>query len=269
MTEATETKPFIAGRFHSISSTWLWEQCPQAYKFQYVDRVPRQQQTVPIYMRRGSVVHRALEVAFVAAKDKKLDGPLMDCAEEAIEGLREAWVEYEMPKIGGELEDNIALLLDTLETLGPIKGSDVLGAEHKFLTSTIDGTNFIGYADLMMRTGPESLLIRDWKISSAVKSAEEITHSMQSNMYGWAAQEEWPWAERIYVSEYYPPVQTEVMVLMDPEAMADCLARFEADAEEIETATEYEARKGERCGGCEYASICPAIKMIPKEQLDF
>lgn len=261
---------FVRGRFHSISSTWLWEQCPQAYEFQYVRRVERVQKAVPIYMRRGSAIHQAMEYAFKEAQETKHNGPLIDLSKAALHGLELAWVEYEMPTKGGEREDAIALTLETLEELGDVRGEDVLGVEHKFLTQTEDGTGFIGYADLVLRTGPESLLVRDWKITSSVKSDEEIQNSMQANMYGWAAQQEWPWATRIYNSEYYPPVQQEVMVALDPEAMADCLARFEADVEEIETTSKYTPRPGsEKCAGCEYARICPAIKQIPEEQFNF
>lgn len=264
-----EAKPFRQGRFHSISSCKMWETCPRQYRYTYVDHVKTTERDVPQSWRFGTCVHAAMEGAFKAQIDRRSDGPMADNVEAGLEALRVSWAKEDMPVRGGQYEDAIGIVRATLDHLGPVNFADILGVEHKFLTTTEDGANFVGYADLILRVGPSSLLVRDWKVSRWAKDAEYVSSTLQLNMYGWASREEWPWAETVYVSEYYPPINEEVMVALDPEVMIDTLARFEADVEAIEIETEYVPQVGDHCRTCSFTEMCPAITSVPKEQLNF
>lgn len=269
------------GRRHSISSTALWEKCKLAYKLAYIDRVKRKQEAVPVAWRKGSVAHAGLEAAFKGVQAFGAPAPMtdfwiMEPDDPETEGanfgaaaaVRAAWVEYQLDDLPeSELDDMLKMLYETLEALGTVDGSAVLGVEFRFLCETEDNAGFIGYADLVLKIGEKSILIRDWKNTIYKKDPDQIATGMQTTMYAWSATRVWPWAETIYMSEYYPPLQDEVMVPMDPENILDSLARFEADVEEIESATEWPPNVAPHCDDCEFREQCPAFVEVHETEV--
>lgn len=259
----------MSGRHHSVSSVTKYEECPKAYWFNYVVRQKVPDRVVPQHWRFGTVVHKALEVAFLTMRERSMTGSLSQARTEAFEALRDSWAAEQMPTTGGELDRALGIVDATLEVLTVDSAADILGVEEKLLSTTEDGTNFIGFADLVLRIGPESLLVRDWKVTSKANSADYVLHSLQLNMYGHFLRSEHPWATHVYAEEYYPPTNVFVRVKQDPELVADALSRFEAVVESIETDTEYEPRTGEHCSWCLYSAFCPAMGAVPPEQFDF
>lgn len=255
MTAATARR----GRRHSVSSTRLFLQCALAYKLQYLSKV-RVDRPVPVHWRFGTVLHAALEAVY-RAHAERVPGVDLDVSVNYPEGraaLDASWAELDMPVRGGEHDRAIGMLQDVLDQHEPLDPADVLGVEHKFLGSTPDGTLVVGYADLVLRLGRDAIEVRDHKVTSRVSKSETLASDYQLNTYGWLALQDWSWAEKVYVSHHYPPVQSVVRVLTTEETREDALAQMEATAEMIETETDFSPRVGDHCTSCAYRPQCPA-----------
>jgi CRISPR/Cas system-associated exonuclease Cas4 (RecB family) len=254
----------VSGQWHSVSSVTTMEMCPQKYWYQYVDHTDVGERLVPVHWRFGSVLHQGLEWAYKAMLELGLTGPMTQVREQGRAGIHDAWVEYQMPTTGGELDRAIAMLDATLESLTVDRADESLGVEMRLKAPMDDGNNFIGFGDVFLRIGEEDLLIRDWKITSRAHSVDDIESDFQLLMYAWACAEMYPWARNVWVEHFYPPkvIRHEtpnVRALMDPERVKGALARFEADVREIEGTTDFAPRVSSECSSCVYSHLCPAM----------
>lgn len=246
----------MSGRYHSVSSTRTYEECPQRYEYKYVRRMEHRGE-VPMAWRYGTVVHAGLEAALRAFQAE--GGALADHFGVANEAVARAWVEEQMPPRGGDRDRAMELVQEALARMeGQFGKDDVLGVEHKFLDSLPDGSRVVGFADLALRLGPTSLEVKDHKVTSNVRTPEELAADYQLNIYATLARQQWPWAESLYVSHHYPTLGKEVRVLVDEDLRLDAVSRFEAVVEMIEMDRDYEPRTGEWCMDCPFQDICPA-----------
>lgn len=252
------------GRYFSVSAVTRYEVCPQAFKFDYVDRIKRPESTVPEHWRFGSVVHAGFEALYALAKAEGLELPVDDPDVDARlgEAVRAAWSKYEMPEHGGELDRAIGMVLEGTSSHPPLRPEDILGVEMKLVRVTADGTIVVGYADLITRADPETVRITDHKITSKLASREKLTYDLQGNTYAWMAGEEFPWATRVLFEHHYPPVNERVEVEVDPEGAKDAVSRIEAIAEAVEMDAEFKPRVSEECEYCNHQAICPAWKSV-------
>lgn len=247
----------MSGRVHSVSSVSSYEECPKAWEFNYLRRV-KPEGLAPEHWRFGTVVHAGFEAAYTHARDEKLDIHSDEVWEVASARLRESWAEEQMPTHGGELDRALGILAKSLAEHPDLAPADILGVEHKLLHDTPDGTRVIGFADLIVRLGPESVGIEDHKITSRTKSAQDLQYDFQLNTYGWMVLREFPWAKTVYGTHHYPPVGKRVTVQLTREGMEEAVARMEATAEATELDDEYAPAPGEHCSSCQFKPQCPA-----------
>lgn len=186
--------------------------------------------------------------------------------EAALRALRASWVEEQMPAHGGELDRAIDVVTETLEDL-TIRGEDIVGVEQRLRFRTPDGSIFIGYADLIHKLGPKSVDVLDWKVTSKKVPADELEHNFQLNMYGGAVRAMYPWAENVYGTHYYPPIQEHVRVSLSMTGYEEALARFEAVVEMVEIDERFAPRPGDYCADCVFQAECPAMGAVPTDQL--
>lgn len=248
----------LRGRHHSVSSTKQYEECPQAYHFGRILRAPPGDHWVkPWPWRQGSAVHKALEVAYLGHQSARPRAHMRDQTGAAVAALRQAWTDEGLSATGGDLDRAIEMTQTALERES-CRPADILGVEHKFHTRTPDGTIVIGYADVVLADGSNTLRIRDHKITSNKLRGQDLIDDYQLNLYAWCARREWPWAERILGEHHYPPAATSVTVELTEAGMLDAVARLEAVAELVEEDRTWTPRPGAQCHGCAWRHICPA-----------
>lgn len=241
----------------SISAERTYTECPRRWHYRYVTKPDVGDRTTPYPMRFGSVVHAGLEAAYSDHHANRRSGSLSPSWPVAANGVRAAWDEYDMPPDGGELDRALGMVARACEVFH-VEHSDILGVEHKFVTTTPGGVDFIGYADLILRADETTVEVRDYKVTAKMLSAEELAADMQGCMYAHFALQEWPWAQRVRFSHYYPNHQKLVAVDLDPDTITEMVERFDLIAEMISTDTTFEPIRGDWCDWCEYRGICPA-----------
>lgn len=245
----------IARPWHSVSSTRQYEECPRTYCFAYVDRVEIDR-LVPDTWRFGSVVHAGLEAAYVALQ---ADRPLEEVVASALERTCASWSEEEMAADPTAFDRALELVgRAARKAVEETLPSDVLGVEHRLVGRTSSGRRVIGFADLCLRVGPDTVEIRDHKVTSHARTEDELRSDYQLAIYAWLARQEWPWATRILASHHYPTLDRVVRVELARDAIDRAAEHLEATARTADEDTTCLAKPGEHCEWCVYQDLCPA-----------
>ena len=238
---------------HSVSSCSEYERCPRRFQYGYVQRLP-QDRHVPEAWRVGTVVHRALEVAY---QEVAAGTPLPDTRADALAALVEAWHKEELPEDEARLADVESLVTDAIAG-DPIGVGEILGVEQYFRATMGDGLRFGGFADLVLRRADATVEIVDHKVTRYARTAEQLREDRQLNLYGQFALLRYPWAKRVVVTHHYPPLRTTVSAELDPATMRATVDGLVAIATRAQADTEYRPSPGEHCDNCPWADRCEA-----------
>jgi len=244
-----------------------YEECPKAYEFRYLIK-PEVTEDDADHLKIGRAVHAGFEEAYKVFKARGLSGSLIAVECEAIDKLRSEWIDAGLEDHQAQLEAAEAAVRRTLLTRSS-HHENIIGIEVEFDLPTPAGYNFIGYADLVEKVGPDAVEILDWKITYKPKDTDEVFRSFQLNNYAWAVREMWPWAKTVWAGENYPMVDQAVRVQLVDEHIEFAAARLDADIEAVLAETEWPTRTGYQCKWCSYRNLCPAMADLPDDQLDW
>jgi CRISPR/Cas system-associated exonuclease Cas4 (RecB family) len=239
-----------------VSSTREYERCPRRYRFAYVERIPADRGLAPEGWRFGTVVHRGLEVGYRRHQAVGDSPSLAHAIPAALQAVDDALARERMPD-GANRERAADVVRRSLATT-QIDPDDILGVEHYFRAEATDGFRVAGTADLVVRTGPHSLEIRDHKVTRQLKTPAQLVADFQLNVYGWLAQREWPWAEQITIAHHYPLGGELVRVDLDPAQADAAITHVRNVAARAKADTEFAPIPGENCTSCVWARHCPA-----------
>lgn len=238
---------------HSVSSCSEYERCPRRFQYGYVQRLP-QDRHVPEAWRLGTVVHRALEVAY---QEAAAGAPLASTRGDALRALAESWRAEELPDDDARIADAESLVVDAIER-DPIGIEEILGVEQYFRATLGDGLRFGGFADLVLRRGERTVEIVDHKVTRYARTADDLRADRQLNLYGHFARLKYPWARRVVVTHHYPPLRATVSAELDPATMRRTVEGLIAIAARAQSDTEYRPSPGEHCDHCPWADRCEA-----------
>jgi CRISPR/Cas system-associated exonuclease Cas4 (RecB family) len=235
------SRPLAHHRWHSVSSSSAYEECPRRYQFAYVDRVPEPRTQVPESWRFGTVVHAGLEVGYQRHRDVGFSQNLAHTIPAA---------RYRAERVVGRSLANTRLW-----------PAEILGVEHFFRTVTPEGLRIAGAADLVLKVGADGVEIRDHKVTRYVRTPEQLVSDFQLNLYGWLAQQTWPWAQRVFVSHHYPLMRSVVRVELDQARVAETIERLRATAGLAEADVAFAPTPGAHCSRCAYRGHCDAAQL--------
>jgi hypothetical protein len=141
-------------------------------------------------LRGGASVRSCIEVSKVGYRTHHAVGNSADLGHAipaALEAVREAWISERMTEDREALERAGRIVSRSLATTR-LEPHDLLGVEHYFRSETPDGWHVAGAADLVVRTGPRGLEVRDHKVTHNHSTPAQLVHDFQLNPYGWLAQ---------------------------------------------------------------------------------
>lgn len=219
---------------YSYSRLDLYEGCPLAYKYRYIDK---RQEAPSEALERGSEVHEwiAAYVKHLIEKDLRTD----------LDWIREASATLEVKEI-----------LDTYAGTHLLEpGNYVI---EKMWKIPLEGHTWWGVIDLLKDEGPR-ILVTDAKSDHKLRSQTEIDKDRQLKYYAWMSSKKYPKAEEFvcsidfirfgvtrsttYTVEDIPKIEREIL---------SAIERVEADID-------FHARPGTRCAWCSWTEICPVL----------
>jgi putative RecB family exonuclease len=252
----------------SPSRLEAWDRCPQAYRFEYVDRLPRSQaDEYPLLL--GLTSHALLE-AYVREALARGQPP----GAEALGGLaRTLHSRGAVPAASASLYREAAVLLTPWLGRSTLALDRVAGVEMA-LAMSWDGraaewrdpaVGIRGRLDLLVVEN-RAATIQDWKSGWVAESAERLETAWAPGLYAgllWAAA---PRLEAISVEYHYLRTGqvSRVRVTRDMAAETVAWARTsavvigEALARGRDAADAFPPRPGKACSTCPWVNRCPA-----------
>lgn len=239
--------------------------CLMQWHLQYGGgRQPGGEQAFPEHLSFGVVVHAGLEEAYRCAANAEAHrcGTMARFLDPALLALAERWRELRLPGSASVQAHVVAEIGAVLESLPTPHPRAVLGVEKTIRFTGRSGTPFKATLDLALRTGLETVHIRDWKrrsISSLPKG-EELLDDIQLCQQRVAAQEQWPWVRRVTVGLFSTISCIETRPIELPlERALHRLDGHEVTAYDTENASEYPPSKGQACASCRVRPQCPVF----------
>jgi CRISPR/Cas system-associated exonuclease Cas4 (RecB family) len=238
----------------SVSRLKLFEQCPAAYAFRYVQKVEQGDKAeAPEF---GSLLHEVLEQLFDKVVREEHSGSLSE--ESALQIYRDLWASYRLD--GLELyQQGATILREFVRRSPPVNHFSVLAVEQEF---NIRIGEFLvnGFMDRVDKVDDETIRILDYKSNRILFSREEVDTDMQMSIYGIAAREIWPWAKNFEFAFHMLRHNSLIATRRTVEQLEDCADYVVALGRHSEEMVEFPARLNSNCCYCDYRNICSEYK---------
>jgi putative RecB family exonuclease len=245
---------------HSKISTF--QQCPQKYKFRYIDEIPSESRGIELLL--GVSVHQALEELYQSA----MIGQTLSC-DEMVSYYRRKWDESYTPQIRivrsgttarDYFENGHRMLRTFYRRFHPFTQSATLALEESFLFPLSDRHEIRGIIDRIARAGDDGIEIHDYKTSRRLPNAMQVSSDRQLALYEMALRHRWPLAQRISLIWHYLAFDKEICIAKTVGQLEAVRQETLALIESIGAATTFPTRVTPLCDWCDYKAICPAME---------
>jgi len=257
---------------YSHSQLDKYRQCPLQYKFAYVDRIDRREETVEAFL--GQRFHDAMEwlygeTAFrVPAVEEVLDYYEKDWAVKwhgEIKIVRKDRTADDYRKMGRRFIE------DYCRRHHPFEEGRVLGLERyiRFPLDDAGRYRFKGIIDRLMMAPDGVFEIHDYKTGSKLPDQREVDADRQLALYQIGVQALWPEARERGVRLVWHEVafDVELRSTRTPEALEELKSETAATIDRVEAAVaagDLPFRESALCDWCAYWDLCPAKKHLVK-----
>ncbi len=235
----------------SHSSLSMFGECPQKWKFKYVDRIPEKPRH---FFSFGSSVHTALEFFYGV---KALPAPTL---EEVLEHYKQNWMSqgYKDPGQEAEYFEQGRQIITSFYHKHIGDYALPYFVEYNF-NFKVDGVPVTGKVDRIDKLADGTLSVVDYKTGKAL-AAERVKGDAQLTMYQMAC-EELLGAKVSRLSFYHLPSLKEQAVERHEPTLVDKLRRkIVATAESIVQEKFDPTPDEQKCRWCDYKPICPVFK---------
>lgn len=254
------------GTIYSISRVGTFDDCRLRYRFQYVDRLKAEKETIEAYM--GSRVHEALQELYrfarngvvkplewlLAAYEDLWDRNLTD----AVKVVRQEFTSEDYRRKGRKC------LEDYYRTYAPFEGAKVVATEKKVtfkLRDEAGEVEFLGFIDRLDWNDRDKVFeIHDYKTSGSLPSQEEADRDEQLGLYHLAVRSEWPDAKAVRLVWHYLVFNREIASSRRPEDLEALEKEIVRRVRRIEAATEFPPTRSALCDWCGFQDVCPEWK---------
>jgi len=252
----TESVPSFS---HSKLTTY--QQCPQKYKFRYIDEIPPPIRSIELHL--GDTVHRALEKLYADATQ----GPTQSC-DEILAFYQQKWEEGYRPEMRIVRSGNTAqtylkmgreMLLAYHRRFFPFTESVTLELEEQFLFPLSEKHQIRGIIDRLAKAGDGSLEIHDYKTSRRFPTPSQAGSDAQLALYELALRHRWPETQRITLIWHYLAFNQDISISKTLRQLETVKQNTLGLIRRIESTTSFPTKVTPLCDWCEYKEICPAM----------
>lgn len=179
----------------SVSRLKLYEQCPRAFFYRYIDKGPEEPRGEAAAF--GVVLHAALESVYLWIVENEHDG--LFPIERLVDFYRQAWQASGI--VGVALyQEGLGLLRTYAMSHSPVSHWGILAVEKEFnveLGAGADRYVVNGYIDRVDLIEEGHVAIVDYKSNRLLFYNDDLENDLQMSVYGLVARDFWPWAKRV------------------------------------------------------------------------
>lgn len=266
------------GTIYSISRIGTFGGCRLRYKYQYVDHLKADKETIEAFM--GSRTHEALEELYGFVKNgviKPRDWLLARYDDlwdknltPAVKVVRSDYTEDDYRRKGRKCLD------DYHGEYAPFDQAKVVATEKEISFKLKDGQDEISFRGIIDRLDwddKEKIYeIHDYKTSGSLPTQEDADGNDQLGLYHLAVRSLWPDADRVKLIWHYLLFNKRIESSRTPEKLAELEKAMILKVKEIEACTDYPPTKSALCDWCGFQDICPewkhpeAMKKLPENE---
>jgi putative RecB family exonuclease len=249
---------------HSRLSTF--EQCPQKFKFSYIDKVETEiLRTIETYM--GDIVHQTMEKLYKDLKFLKLN-----TKEELLAFYNDLWEKnwderILIVKAKDYSKDNYKRLGERMISeyyarYYPFNEGKVLGLETQDFLDLNDEYKIHIRIDRLMMKEDGVYEIHDYKTNSSLKKQSELDEDRQLAVYAMGVKSMYPDAKEVVLVWHFLAFDKEMRSTRTTEQLIDLKKEILELIEKINKEKEYKANQSALCDYCEFKSLCPLWKHL-------
>jgi putative RecB family exonuclease len=246
----------------SHSKLTTFQQCPQKYKFRYIDEIPPPTRSIELHL--GTSVHSALERLYGDARQGQV--PSRD---EFLAFFQQAWDEGYSPQLRivrsrttakTYMELGREMLKNYHWRFHPFTQSTTLELEEKFLFPLSEQHEMRGIIDRLAKAADGTLEIHDYKTSRRLPTSDQISSDVQLALYEIAVRHRWPETQRITLIWHYLAFDKDIEIKKTAQQLETVKRNTLGLIQRIEAAKAFPTNVTPLCDWCEYKEICPAMK---------
>lgn len=246
---------------YSASRLSTYESCPRQYRFRYIDRIPRTEESIEAYL--GIRVHEVLHKLYRDLQPGE-DPSLADLLNDYHWQWGQHWHDQVKIVKRDRSVDHYKqfgerCLVNYYQAHKPFNHGQVLGLECQVATF-LDPQGCYkvqGYIDRLVSVGSGRYEIHDYKTSGRLPSQEEIDVDRQLALYQLAVEGMWPDAKEVELVWHYLAFGRELRSRRTPKALKGLKSSTIAIIERIEADAEFKPIRSSLCHWCTYQNICP------------
>jgi len=246
----------------SVSRLRLYEQCPRAFYFRYVNKgetAPRGEAAA-----FGTALHAALELIYQWIIREEYSG--LFPMDQLVECYRQAWQESKLTDVA-MYQEGLQILRMYARSRGPIDHFSILATEQEFNVD-VDGFVMNGYIDRVDKVDDDALKIVDFKSNRKLYSRNELDSDLQMSVYGIAARHLYPWAKRVTFEFHMLRFDVIQKTERTSQQIDDARGYVVSLGRQTESDTTWEPRLNENCAYCDHRRRCDAYAKAVQGKAD-
>lgn len=253
----------------SVSRLRLFEECPRAFYFRYVekDKDPIPENTdAPDF---GKVIHAVLEGYYL--EDVLLEGYSGPIETEKLLGRYRTLVRDGYHELAPGLVADLTAYQEGLQILRTYARSHpfvdhmvTLDVEREFRLP-VGRTSILGYIDRVEKVDDETVRIIDYKTNRRLYRREELEDDLQMSVYGWAARVLYPWARKVEFEFEMLRFDARQRTVRTLEQLDDVSGYVEDLGGRTETEEKWPAKLNPNCSYCASRRRCDAYERALKK----
>lgn len=246
----------------SHSKLTTYQQCPQKYKFRYIDEIPPPIRSIELHL--GDTVHRALEKLYIDAMCGETHS-----SDDIVAFYQQKWDENYLPQMrivrsgttaATYLEFGRQMLLTYHRRFHPFTHSTTLELEERFRFAISEQHEIQGVIDRLAKAGDGSIEIHDYKTSRRLPNSAQVNADTQLALYELAIRHRWPDGGRISLIWHYLAFDKDIQITKTAQQLEGVKQNTLGLIGRIESTTSFATHVSALCDWCEYKEICPAMK---------
>jgi putative RecB family exonuclease len=250
------------GTIYSHSRLSSFENCPKQFEFRYIQKIPSETEGIEAFV--GKRVHEILERLYIFVGNGQIPG-----IEKVVERYHKLWEEtYDAERVriireGTPLSFYKSLGESCLRSYYmrhyPFDESETLGIEERVLFPLDDSGEYRmqGIIDRISRARDGTIEVHDYKTSARVPSQRILDQDRQLALYQIGLARKFGEDTPFRLVWHYVAKNTTRVSTRTPEQLETLREETIGRIDQIQSATEFKAKKISLCPWCEYKSICP------------
>jgi len=266
------------GTIYSISRIGTFEDCRLRYKYQYVDHLKADKETIEAFM--GSRAHEALAELYGFVKNgvvkprewllARYDDLWDKNLTPAVKVVRSDYTEEDYRRKGRKCLD------DYYGEYAPFNQAKVVATEKEIsfkLKDQNDEISFRGIIDRLDWNDKEKIYeIHDYKTSGSLPTQADADTDDQLGLYHIAVRSLWPDIDRVKLIWHYLLFNKRIDSSRTQEMLAELEKAMILKVKEIEACADFPPKRSALCDWCGFQEICPewkhpeAMKKLPENE---